>query len=119
MAAKKKEASTKAKKTPEQDLISSESLRKVFAEADASLEHFLNLKKLYDKQGKSGDQFKNYFLSVFQRALDLLKILNLMTNAPLGLTKGQIGQYVMADKYKGKVESAEKEKQKIMKNLNS
>lgn len=119
MAVKKKEASTKAKKTPEQDLISSEYLRKVFAEADASLEHFLNLKKLYDKQGKSGDQFKNNFLSFIQRALDLLKILNLMTNAPLGLTKGQIGQYVMADKYKGKVESAEKEKQKIMKNLNS
>ena len=119
MAAKKKEATTRAKKTAEQDLKVSEYLRKVFAEADASLEHFLNLKKLYDKQGKFGDQFQNNFLSFIQRDLDLLKILNLMTNAPLGLTKGQIGQYVMADKYKGKGTSEKTEKQMIMKNLNS
>lgn len=104
----------------ELEQYTSEQLNRIFAKADASLKNFLNIDpdRLDEIQKASGDKFKKDFLSYIKQELDLLKILNLLINAPYGLTKAVIGQYVMADKYKGKVASAEEEKKKIMKNLN-
>ena len=118
MATQKKNAVAQVEKSTEQAHLTSEKLREIFAKADASLDSFLDLKKLSEIQNNSGDQFQKNFLTYIKKELDLLKILNLLINAPYGLNKGVIGQYVMADKYKGKVASAEEEKKKIMKNLN-
>ncbi len=114
--------------------LSEEELKKVYEKANRILENYRDNKPSDDlaSAAKSQshffegipemDKFSEDFHHYLKQDEDLFKILLLLLNSPLGLTKNDIGRFVMADKYRtaknGVSLSPEVQKHKISKNLN-
>lgn len=114
--------------------LSEEELKNVYEKANRILENYRDNKPSDDlaSAAKSQshffegipemDKFSEDFHHYLKQDEDLFKILLLLLNSPFGLTKNDIGRYVMADKYRtaknGVSLSPEVQKHKISKNLN-
>ena len=114
--------------------LSEEDLKKVYDKANRILENYREHNPNDDlaSAAKSQshffegipeiDKFSEDFHHYLKQDEDLFKILLLLLNSPFGLTKNDIGRYVMADKYRtdenGASLSPDEQKRKISKNLN-